>query len=112
MAGANISGNLKDPQVAIPRGTLTAIAASTAVYVLFAVLSAFTYVRDADGISNFTVNYVPNCSLNDTCPFGLHNYYQTIMVASGFSYLITAGIVAASLSSALGALTSAPRIFQ
>ncbi|KAK6031282.1 hypothetical protein OSTOST_02569 [Ostertagia ostertagi] len=48
MAGANISGNLRNPQVAIPRGTLAAIAVSAAIYTLFAMISGATYTRDAD----------------------------------------------------------------
>ena len=34
LAGANISGNLKDPEKAIPKGTLLAIFISTGIYIL------------------------------------------------------------------------------
>lgn len=40
------------------------------------------------------------------------NYYQVIEISSLFGPLITAGIIAASLSSALASLVSAPKIFQ
>jgi len=35
-----------------------------------------------------------------------------MFLASGFGYLITAGIFAATLSSALASMVSAPKIFQ
>ncbi|KAK6031283.1 hypothetical protein OSTOST_02570 [Ostertagia ostertagi] len=76
MAGANISGNLRNPQVAIPRGTLAAIAVSAAIYTLFAMVSGATYARDADGTSEIDMGKPPDCYLNSSCPFGLHNYYQ------------------------------------
>ena len=34
LAGANISGNLKEPEKAIPKGTLLAIMISTAIYII------------------------------------------------------------------------------
>jgi amino acid transporter len=39
LAGANISGDLEDPQQAIPKGTMLAIFVTTASYLGFAVLA-------------------------------------------------------------------------
>jgi amino acid transporter len=82
MAGANISGDLTDPQRAIPKGTLYAIAFTTAVYLAIVWLTGTTCVRDATGfdipqLSVTALGYVqPDCVFNGTCPYGLMNYFQ------------------------------------
>ncbi|KAK6056180.1 amino acid permease, partial [Cooperia oncophora] len=78
MAGANISGHLKNPQTAIPRGTLAAIAVSSVIYTAFALVAGATYTRDADGVNEPDQDNPPDCYLNASCPFGLHNYYQVL----------------------------------
>lgn len=130
LAGANISGDLADPQMAIPKGTLLAILITGLVYVGVAISAGACIVRDATGIeSNFTL--ISNCtdaackygydfsSCRPTvegevssCKFGLHNDFQVMSVVSGFSPLISAGIFSATLSSALASLVSAPKVFQ
>merc|ERR1719242_1860483 len=45
MAGANISGDLRDPSKDIPKGTLWAIGVSTVVYMLMAVMVGAVTVR-------------------------------------------------------------------
>lgn len=49
LAGVNISGDLKDPGYAIPKGTLTAIVLTTVVYVLLAWMIGSTTLKDAAG---------------------------------------------------------------
>ncbi|KAE9413363.1 hypothetical protein Angca_004577, partial [Angiostrongylus cantonensis] len=114
MAGANISGDLADPQRAIPIGTLLAIAVTTAVYLATVWMTGSTCV--ADGIFpplwNGTVFISPDCTVNNTCPYGLMNYFQIMEMESLWGPLITAGIFAATLSSALASLVSAPKVFQ
>ncbi|KHN71137.1 Solute carrier family 12 member 2 [Toxocara canis] len=116
MAGANISGDLADPPRAIPKGTLLAIAVTTMIYLLVVFMTGSTCVRDADGIiPPFVVNgahSIPDCTFNSTCPYGLMNYFQVMEMESVWGPLITAGIFAATLSSALASLVSAPKIFQ
>uniref|UniRef100_A0A914XYB5 Uncharacterized protein n=1 Tax=Panagrolaimus superbus TaxID=310955 RepID=A0A914XYB5_9BILA len=122
MAGANISGDLADPQKAIPLGTLSAIFLTTIVYILTIWTTGSTCVRDADGISfpeidsnstSFFQSYIiPECATNNTCPYGLMNYFQVMETGALWGPLITAGIFAATLSSALASLVSAPKIFQ
>uniref|UniRef100_A0A8B9LRB7 Solute carrier family 12 member 2 n=1 Tax=Astyanax mexicanus TaxID=7994 RepID=A0A8B9LRB7_ASTMX len=129
LAGANISGDLADPQKAIPKGTLLAILITGLVYMGVAV-SAACIVRDASGIEqNGTLSADLNnctgaaCSFgydfssckpggSGQCAYGLHNNFQIMSVVSGFSPLITAGIFSATLSSALASLVSAPKVFQ
>uniref|UniRef100_A0A8C9TJ19 Solute carrier family 12 member 3 n=1 Tax=Scleropages formosus TaxID=113540 RepID=A0A8C9TJ19_SCLFO len=128
LAGANISGDLKDPAVAIPRGTLLAIFWTTMSYLIICVTIGSCVVRDASGnlndslaISNSTscvglaCRYdwdFSECINNRTCTYGIINYYQSMSMVSAFGPLITAGIFGATLSSALACLVSAPKVFQ
>ncbi|KAM4861321.1 solute carrier family 12 member 2 isoform 1-T1 [Thomomys bottae] len=126
LAGANISGDLADPQSAIPKGTLLAILITTVVYIGIAVSVGSCVVRDATGNVNDTiVTELTNCTsaacrLNfdfsscetSTCSYGLMNNFQVMSMVSGFAPLISAGIFSATLSSALASLVSAPKIFQ
>ncbi|XP_070780805.1 solute carrier family 12 member 2 isoform X1 [Enoplosus armatus] len=129
LAGANISGDLADPQLAIPRGTLLAIVITAIVYLGVAVSTGSCIVRDASGNMNDTLSsqFMGNCSdaackfgydfstcksEKDGCSFGLHNDFQVMSLVSGFGPIITAGIFSATLSSALASLVSAPKVFQ
>uniref|UniRef100_A0A1I7XVJ4 Solute carrier family 12 member 3 n=1 Tax=Heterorhabditis bacteriophora TaxID=37862 RepID=A0A1I7XVJ4_HETBA len=116
MAGANISGDLADPQHAIPIGTLLAIFVTTLVYLATIWMTGSTCVRDADGLNfplwNGSTLISPQCAVNSTCPYGLMNYFQVMEMESFWGPLITAGIFAATLSSALASLVSAPKVFQ
>lgn len=129
LAGANISGDLKNPTVAIPRGTLLAIFFTTLSYLIISATIGSCVLRDASGGLNDTLAASPNpeacvglgcqygwdfseCIQNGTCPHGLSNFYQTMSMVSAFAPLITAGIFGATLSSALACLVSAPKVFQ
>ncbi|XP_037671954.1 solute carrier family 12 member 3 isoform X14 [Choloepus didactylus] len=127
LAGANISGDLKDPAVAIPKGTLMAIFWTTISYLAISATIGSCVVRDASGVLNDTVgsgtgsceglacgygwNFT-ECHQRQNCRYGLINYYQTMSMVSGFAPLITAGIFGATLSSALACLVSAAKVFQ
>ncbi|XP_040826316.1 solute carrier family 12 member 2 isoform X2 [Ochotona curzoniae] len=128
LAGANISGDLADPQSAIPKGTLLAILITTVVYIGIAVSVGSCVVRDATGnvndtiVTEFTNCTSAACKLNfdfssceekdGVCAYGLMNNFQVMSMVSGFAPLISAGIFSATLSSALASLVSAPKIFQ
>ncbi|CAN9504729.1 unnamed protein product [Ophioblennius macclurei] len=128
LAGANISGDLADPQLAIPRGTLLAILITGIVYLGVAVSTGSCIVRDASGNMNDTLSAAfTNCteaackfgydfstckSAKGGCTYGLHNDFQVMSLVSGFGPIITAGIFSATLSSALASLVSAPKVFQ
>ena len=89
MAGANMSGDLKDPGRSIPHGTLAAILVTGVVYIAFAVLLGGSASREALQSDTMIVS-------------------KTALV----SVLIVAGVFAATLSSALGSMMGAPRILQ
>jgi len=87
MAGANMSGDLENPRRSIPLGTISAIAVSTVVYVLIAV-----WASRAGSPEELTSNY-------------------TFLVdASLWAPGVLAGLLGATLSSALSSLVGAPRI--
>ncbi|XP_073515215.1 solute carrier family 12 member 3 isoform X1 [Phyllobates terribilis] len=127
LAGANISGDLKDPAVAIPKGTLMAIFWTTFSYLVISATIGSCVVRDASGSLNDTVieggtncvglacgygwNFT-KCAMDQSCKYGLINQYQSMSMVSGFAPLVTAGIFGATLSSALACLVSAPKVFQ
>ncbi|KZC10308.1 Bumetanide-sensitive sodium-(potassium)-chloride cotransporter [Dufourea novaeangliae] len=107
LAGANISGDLKDPQTAIPKGTLLAILLTTISYFVMAFMVGGTVMRDASGDVNDLWNV-----FNGNCSYGGHNNFQVIELVSVFGPIIYAGCFAATLSSALASLVSAPKVFQ
>ncbi len=89
-AGANMSGDLKNPAVSIPRGTLFAIIFTAIIYLLELVLLA--------GFSSQSAMAAD--------PFG------ALKKMSVFMPLVVLGVFAATLSSALGSFLGAPRILQ
>ncbi|CAH0758269.1 unnamed protein product [Diatraea saccharalis] len=113
LAGANISGDLKDPQKSIPKGTLLAIVITTVSYLMIGVVAGWTVLRDASGIpSDLITGNLTACASTHSCPYGLHNSNDVIRLVSGFGPLIYGGCFAATLSSALASLVSAPKVFQ
>ncbi len=89
MAGANMSGDLADPSRSIPRGTLSAILVTGLIYVAFAVLLGAATSREELVLNSMIVRDL-----------------------SWWQFAITAGVFAATLSSALGSMMGAPRILQ
>lgn len=67
---------LKDPQGAIPKGTLLAIVLTTISYLLMAVIAGFTMARDATGnVEDYLNGTFLNCSVGE-CKYGLQNSFQ------------------------------------
>eukprot|EP01083_Nonionella_stella_P193396 714331_1 len=100
MAGANISGDLKNPSEAIPVGTLTAVGVSTIVYSIMAIMIGAVARRTVDPLSGAEAKY------------GLLNDLLIMTKVSAWGPLIYAGIYAATFSSALASLVGAPRILM
>jgi amino acid transporter len=89
MAGVNMSGDLKEPSRSIPNGTFAAIGVSAVLYAAIAFLLAASVPR-AELLGDGFV-------LKDRALSGA---------------LVYAGVIAATLSSALGSMMGAPRILQ
>lgn len=79
-----------------------------------AITTGATMARDATGSVADTINgslAFLNCE-HVSCEYGLHNSFQVVKLVSVFGPLIYAGCFAATLSSALASLVSAPKVFQ
>ncbi len=87
--GVSMSGDLRDPGKSLPLGTFLAVGVSIVVY--FAVALVFAGV-------------LPNqVMMND---------YQAIKKVARYEFLIDAGVIAATLSSAMASFLGGPRILQ
>ena len=89
MAGVSMSGDLANPKVAIPKGTLWAIFAGMVVYLAFPIWLALS---------------VDNQTLIDDG--------EIVWKIARWPALIFAGVFGATLSSALGSILTAPRTLQ
>ncbi|MBD3291229.1 Na-K-Cl cotransporter, partial [candidate division KSB1 bacterium] len=89
MAGANMSGDLKNPRRAIPLGTMSAIFVTMVVYIAIAYM--MTKISSAAE---------------------LRNNQLIIADKALWEPIVIAGIMGATLSSALGSMLGAPRILQ
>ena len=88
-AGVNMSGDLRDPKKAIPRGTMAAILTGLVVYIALAIYFAMSIDREQ-----------------------LIENPEVLLDASWFPPFVLAGIWGATLSSALGCILGAPRVLQ
>ena len=86
--GANMSGDLRDPEYSLPRGVLSAVLLSTFLYLAVALVMA-----------------------GSLSSIELHNS-NSMRRAARWGVLIDAGLIAAALSSALASFLGAPRILQ
>lgn len=89
MAGANISGDLEDPQRSIPIGTLGAIVFTSLLNMVTAVILASAGDRDT-----------------------LKNNYDFMSELSLWGPLINMGVIGAAVSSASACMIGAPKTFQ
>ncbi|XP_017780455.1 PREDICTED: bumetanide-sensitive sodium-(potassium)-chloride cotransporter [Nicrophorus vespilloides] len=112
-AGANISGDLKDPASSIPKGTLLALLLSMISYALFVIFAGGAGMRDASGsVEDLLNGTLTDCVKDLSCHHGLFNSYSMMQLMSAWGPLIYAGCFAATLSTALTNLLSVPRLLQ
>jgi amino acid transporter len=87
--GVSMSGDLRDPGKSLPLGTFMAVTVSIIIYVSVVIIFA---------------GVLPNRVLVED--------YQAIKHISRFGFLIDAGVIAATLSSAMASFLGGPRILQ
>lgn len=92
MAGINMSGDLENPARSLPRGTLYAIGVGLVIYALQIVICGGS---------------IPRSELIEQPYLSLKAHALWNM-----GWLVTAGMFAASLSSAIGSFMGAPRVLQ
>ena len=94
MAGANISGELRNAQKSLPFGTIFAVVLSNLVYMGIAVILGATCLRDGGQFG------------------GLFGDSMIMIRISLWGPLVIVGIFASTISSALATLVGAPRILK
>jgi len=87
MAGANMSGDLKNPRKNIPVGTISAVIITTLVYMVLVFVAALL-----------------------ATPTELLENYNVFIDKAYYAPIVLAGLLGATLSSALGSFVGAPRI--
>ena len=87
MAGANMSGDLTNPRRSIPAGTLSAVIVTTVIYLSLIFVAALLATTDE-----------------------LVKNYNVFIDKALFPPVVLAGLLGATLSSALGSFVGAPRI--
>lgn len=97
-AGVNMSGDLKEPARSIPLGTLCAVGVGFLVYLLQILLAGGAFPR-VDTETGMSLVQEPFVVFRENALFG-----------AGF--LVSAGVFAATLSSALGSYMAGPRVLQ
>ncbi|MFP4037805.1 MAG: amino acid permease, partial [Desulfobacteraceae bacterium] len=87
--GVSMSGDLKDPGKSLPQGTFAAVGISIVIYFLSAVIFAGALPRDI-----------------------LATDYNAMKRVAAVDSLVLAGVISATLSSAMASFMGAPRILQ
>ena len=87
MAGANMSGDLTSPRKSIPKGTISAVILTTLIYISLIFVASLLATPD-EMVSN----------------------YNLFIDKALYSPIVLAGLLGATLSSALGSFIGAPRI--
>ncbi len=87
MAGANMSGDLTSPQKSIPKGTISAVILTTLIYISLIFVASLL-----------------------ATPEELASNYNLFIDKALYSPIVLAGLLGATLSSALGSFIGAPRI--
>lgn len=87
MAGANMSGDLTSPRKSIPKGTISAVILTTLIYISLIFVASMLATPDE-----------------------LTSNYNVFIEKAFYSPIVIAGLLGATLSSALGSFIGAPRI--
>ncbi|KAK0427092.1 hypothetical protein QR680_010060 [Steinernema hermaphroditum] len=118
MAGSMFVGELRDAARDIPLGVFTSVATTCIFYTIGVIVSGATMLRDVSGISypefdNATQTWKEfACAKNQTCKYGLVNFYQVAELEGAWGPLVIAGIFGMTISSTMTNLDQGPINFQ
>ena len=87
--GVSMSGDLQDPGKSLPRGTFIAVGVSLVIYILSSIIFAAALPAEV-----------------------MMSDYGAMQKVAFVGFLVTAGVIAATLSSAMASFLGAPRILQ
>ncbi|XP_054165820.1 bumetanide-sensitive sodium-(potassium)-chloride cotransporter-like [Oppia nitens] len=120
--GVTMSSSLKNPKVAIPKGSLLAVFTSQIIYTIQIILFACAGNRYATG--NLTDYQYGNytCDIQENCESGISNNEFMMSIMSALTLIgdrmhyiepiYASGLLAQALSSSLSSFITAPRILQ
>lgn len=83
-AGANISGDLKDPASSIPKGTLLALLISAISYAVFVIFAGGSAMRDASGdiadlVNGTLIGVIPACAATKVFTVYVKYFYPSFL---------------------------------
>ena len=92
-AGASMSGDLRNPNEAIPKGTFFAIMTTSTTYAVLVIFLGFTVLPFATGLydemKNITDPLGLACISDNTCKFGLIHEYNVSLNLFLFFFFFT-----------------------
>uniref|UniRef100_A0A0K0DW58 Solute carrier family 12 member 9 n=1 Tax=Strongyloides stercoralis TaxID=6248 RepID=A0A0K0DW58_STRER len=114
MAGVMFADNLQDPGRDVPLGLFTSLGTTFIMYIIGVIASGATMLRDASGIEspkmdNNSMNWIPpECSFNNTCRYGIMNFYPVAELEAAWRPLVIAGMFGMTISSTITNLDQGP----
>lgn len=88
------------------------------MYVLAVIACGATVLRDASGLEipiidqNTGLWQIPECAFNNSCKYGLMNFYQIAELTSAWKPLIIIGMFGMTISSTMTNMDQGPQAFQ
>ncbi|CAG2169273.1 unnamed protein product [Oppiella nova] len=120
--GVTMASSVRNPKVSIPKGSLLGIFTTQMLYVIQMIWFTSTSNRYATGnLADYQYNNY-TCDLQQNCVSGCSNNPYMMSIVSSFTYftnqthhiepIFSAGLLSQSMSSAMIAFISAPRMLQ
>ncbi|XP_055351604.1 solute carrier family 12 member 3-like isoform X2 [Paramacrobiotus metropolitanus] len=113
LAGTSITGDLKDPAGAIPKGTIVATLVAAIVYLILGWVSASVTLRHASGsVADLELGNLTHCRFDMSCKDGMINNMEIMGVIGHWEPIIYAAAFASTISTSVGCIHFAPKVFQ
>ncbi|OWA51104.1 Solute carrier family 12 member 2 [Hypsibius exemplaris] len=118
LAGTSMTGDLRDPSGAIPKGTIVATLIASTVYLILGWVSGSVSLRHASGhVNDLLIGNLTDChsdpyDAHTACHHGLINDMEIMGLIAHWRWIIVAATFAATVSTSLGCIHFAPKVFQ